>query len=46
MNIKETKRKINDKKCDFLRKDKRLNKNIILLTIGGSYAMEINRGGY
>ncbi|WP_297419042.1 nucleotidyltransferase domain-containing protein [Clostridium sp.] len=42
MNIQQMKDKINSKEYDFLRTDKRLKGNIILLTTGGSYAYGTN----
>lgn len=42
MNTKEMKKKINSREYDFLREDRRLNENIILLTTGGSYAYGTN----
>lgn len=38
MNLNQINEKINSQEYDFLRKDKHLGKNIILLTLGGSYA--------
>lgn len=42
MNIEEMKKRIDSKEYDFLRENKRLNKSIILLTTGGSYAYGTN----
>ena len=38
MNIEQIKAAVADTPYDFLRKDSRLCKNIILLTLGGSHA--------
>lgn len=42
MNIKDMRNKLRNKEYDFLRIDKNLGKNIILLTLGGSYAYNLN----
>lgn len=42
MNIDEIKSKLQSKEYDFLRNDKHLDNNIILLTLGGSYAYGTN----
>jgi Predicted nucleotidyltransferase len=42
MNAEEMKKKISGKEYDFLREDKRLNENLILLTTGGSHAYGTN----
>lgn len=42
MNIAEIRELANSNEYDFLRDDKRLGDNIILLTLGGSYAYGMN----
>lgn len=44
MNIKHIKKTIKKQEYDFLKENKHLGNNIILLTLGGSYAygMDIN----
>ena len=42
MTINQIKEKLKSKDYDFLRTDKNLGNNIILLTIGGSYAYGTN----
>ena len=42
MNIKQIKDKLKSNEYDFLRKDKNLGKNIIILTLGGSHAYGTN----
>jgi hypothetical protein len=42
MNIEEIKAKLESKEYDFLRKDRNLGNNIVLLTLGGSYAYGTN----
>lgn len=42
MNIKQIKEKLKSDEYDFLRKDKNLDSNIIILTLGGSYAYGTN----
>lgn len=42
MNIEQIKTKIKSEEYDFLRKDKNLGNNIIILTLGGSYAYGTN----
>lgn len=42
MNIEQIKEKLKTSEYDFLRKDKNLGDNIILLTLGGSYAYGTN----
>lgn len=45
MNMKQIKETIKSKEYDFLRTDKNLGSNIILLTLGGSYAYGMNKEG-
>lgn len=45
MNIDEIKRTLQGKEYDFLRVDKNLGKNIILLTLGGSHAYGMDKEG-
>ena len=42
MNIKQIKEKLKSEEYDFLRKDKNLGNNIIILTLGGSHAYGTN----
>lgn len=42
MNIKQIKKKLKTSEYDFLREDKNLGDNIILLTLGGKYK-EVNK---
>ena len=42
MTIKDIETKLSSKEYDFLKTDKNLGKNIILLTLGGSYAYGTN----
>lgn len=42
MNLDEIKRALQDKEYNFLREDKNLGSNIIILTLGGSYAYGTN----
>jgi hypothetical protein len=42
MNIEQIKTKLKSEEYDFLRKDKNLGDNIIILTLGGSYAYGTN----
>ena len=42
MNIEQIKTKIKSEEYDYLRKDKNLGNNIIILTLGGSYAYGTN----
>lgn len=45
MNIEQIKKKLNTSKYDFLREDKNLGDNIILLTLGGSHAYGMDKEG-
>lgn len=45
MNIDEIKRTLQGKEYDFLRVDKNLGRNIILLTLGGSHAYGMDKEG-
>lgn len=45
MNIDEIKRALQGKEYDFLRVDKNLGRNIILLTLGGSHAYGMDKEG-
>lgn len=45
MNIQEIKNKLKTKDYDFLRTDKNLGNNIIILTLGGSYAYGMDKEG-
>lgn len=45
MNIEQIKEKVNSSEYDFLRKDKNLGNNIMLLTLGGSHAYGIDKEG-
>lgn len=45
MDIKQIKEKLESDEYDFLRKDRNLGSNIILLTLGGSYAYGMNKEG-
>ncbi len=45
MNIKQIKETLKSKEYDFLRTDQNLGSNIILLTLGGSYAYGMNKEG-
>lgn len=45
MNIQEIKNTLKTKDYDFLRTNKNLGNNIIILTLGGSYAYGMNKEG-
>ena len=45
MTIKQIKDKLKSKEYDFLRTDKNLGNNIIILTLGGSHAYGTNNEG-
>lgn len=42
MNLEQIKAMIKSEEYDFLRKDKNLGKNVIILTLGGSHAYGTN----
>ena len=45
MNIEQIKKKLKTSEYDFLREDKNLDDNIILLTLGGSHAYGMDKEG-